>query len=64
MAALRKVKLVACRARGPVRCCYILRPSLVKKLLQLLRREHPIKQRDCRSVVREARREGNDQKNG
>jgi len=64
MAALRKVNLVACHACGPVRCYYILQPSLVKKLLQLLRQEHAIKQRDCRSVVREARREWDDQKNG
>ena len=63
MAALRKANLVACHACGPVRCYYILQPSLVKKLLQLLRQEHEIKQRDCRSVVREARQAWDDQDN-
>ncbi len=55
MAALRKAKLVACQACGPVRCYYILRPTLVRKMIRLLQAEHAIKERDCCSVVREAR---------
>ena len=56
MAALRKESLVACHACGPVRCYYLLRPTLVKRMIRLLRQEHPVKERDGRSVVREARR--------
>ena len=56
MAALRKQNLVACHACGPVRCYYVLRPTLVRKMIRLLRQEHPLRERDCRSVVREARR--------
>ncbi len=55
MAALRKAELVARHACGPVRCYYILRPTLVKKLIRLLVAEHPTKERDCGSIVREAR---------
>ncbi len=55
MAALRKSELVARHACGPVRCYYILRPTLVKKLIRLLSAEHPAKERDCTSIVREAR---------
>ena len=56
MAALRKANLVACHACGPVRCYYILQPTLVRKMIELLRQEHAIKEQDCQSVVREARR--------
>jgi len=56
MAALRNENLVASHACGPVRCYYILRPTLVKKMIRLLRQDHPLKERDSRSVVREARR--------
>jgi len=56
MAALRKAELVACHACGPVRCYYILKPTLVKTMIRLLGQDHPVKLRDCRSVVRESRR--------
>ena len=56
MAALRKADLVASHACGTLRCYYILRPTLVKKLIPLLRREHPVQQRDCAAIVRAARR--------
>ena len=55
MAALRKAELVACHACGPVRCYYIFRPTLVKKLIRLLGGEHSTKARDCDSIIREAR---------
>ena len=56
MAALRKADLVASHACGTLRCYYILRPTLVKKLIPLLRREHPVQQRDCHTVLRAAKR--------
>jgi ArsR family transcriptional regulator len=56
MAALRKAELVASHACGTLRCYYILRPTLVKKLIPLLRREHPPQQRDCRGIIRAAKR--------
>jgi len=56
MAALRKEDLIACHACGPVRCYYVLRPTLVRRIIRLLRQEHPPKQRSARSVVRESRR--------
>jgi len=56
MAALRKAELVACHSCGPVRCYYLLRPTLVKKLLELLSRAHPPQTRQAPAVVREARR--------
>jgi len=55
MAALRKDKLVACHACGPVRCYYVLRPTLVKNMMRILHQEHPLKERNCQSVVRESR---------
>lgn len=56
MAALRKADLVASHACGTLRCYYILRPTLVKKLIPLLRREHPVQQRDCNTILRAAKR--------
>jgi carbon starvation protein CstA len=56
MAALRKADLVASHACGTLRCYYISRPTLVKRLIPLLRREHPVRQQDCDAVVRAARR--------
>ena len=55
MAALRKADLVASHACGTMRCYYILRPTLVKKLIPLLRREHPVQQRDCHTILRAAK---------
>jgi len=55
MAALRKADLVASHACGTLRCYYILRPALVKKLIPLLRQEHPIQRRDCQTIIREAK---------
>ena len=55
MAALRKENLVACHACGPVRCYYVLRPTLVKEMMRLLGQEHPVARQDCESVVEKAR---------
>jgi ArsR family transcriptional regulator len=51
LSALRKVNLVASRACGALRCYYVLRPTLVKELLSLLRQEHPVEERDCSSMI-------------
>ena len=56
MATLRKVNLVASHACGTLRCYYILQPTLVRKIIPLLRQQHPVRERDCRSIMREARR--------
>jgi ArsR family transcriptional regulator len=51
LSALRKVGLVASLTCGSLRCYYVVRPTLVKKLIWLLQQEHPVEQRDCRSLV-------------
>ena len=56
MAALRKAGLVDCHVCGPLRCYYIVRPTLVKKMLRLLSDDHPIRVRNRDSVVRASRR--------
>jgi len=56
MAALRRSELVDCHVNGTLRCYYILRPALVRRLLRLLCAEHPPQRRDRRSVLREIRR--------
>jgi len=56
MAALRKAGLVECHVCGPLRCYYIVRPTLVKKMLRLLSEDHPIRLRSRDSVVRASRR--------
>lgn len=56
IAALRKAELIACHTNGPLRCYYVIRPTLVKKLIHLLSQDHPIRQRDRAVVVREAQK--------
>ena len=56
MAALRRAKLVACYSCGAMRCYYVLRPTLVKRLIRLLRQEHPLCFCDRRSVTYAAKR--------
>lgn len=55
MGALRRVGLVASYKDGALRCYYILRPSLVLHLIDLLRATHPERHRDKSDVQREAR---------
>lgn len=55
MAALRKAKLVDSHVCGPVRCYYILRPTLVRQLIDLLEQDHEVVPRKSDSVVEEAR---------
>jgi ArsR family transcriptional regulator len=54
LAALRKANLVASLACGALRCYYVLRPTLVKELIRLLRQEHPPQEHDCDSILRAA----------
>lgn len=58
IAALRKAKLIDCHVSGSLRCYYIARPTLVKRLVRLLSQEHPTRLRDCRSIVRKVRSDG------
>lgn len=55
IAALRKADLIACHACGPVRCYYVLQPTLVGEIIRLLHREHPVRQRDHDWVIRKSR---------
>ena len=57
MAALRKAELVASHVDGPLRCYYVLRPTLVGRIVETLRQDHPSRPRDRLSVQREARGE-------
>ena len=56
VAALRRAKLVDCHASGTLRCYYLLRPTLARKLARLLSQDHPIRVRDPSQVVKEASR--------
>ncbi|MBN1588621.1 MAG: winged helix-turn-helix transcriptional regulator [Pirellulales bacterium] len=51
LGALRKANLVASLACGPLRCYYVLQPTLVKRLIWLLCQEHPLQRRTCASMV-------------
>ena len=56
MAALRKAGLIDCHVCGSLRCYYVVRPTLIKKMLRVLREDHPVKPRSRDSVVRASRR--------
>jgi len=57
MAALRKAELVDSHKDGSLRCYYLLRPELVRGIVALLEKKHPIRLRDRASVQSEARDE-------
>lgn len=54
IAALREARLIACHINGSLRCYYILRPTLVKQLIRLISKEHPERERERTTVIREA----------
>ena len=56
MAALRKAELIDCHAKGALRCYYLLRPTLVRRVVRLLREKHAPRLRGRESVLREIRR--------
>jgi len=62
IAALREAGFIASYSNGALRCYYCTRPALVKKLIKMLRQEHPIVTRDRRSVLKEANRVSHSQK--
>jgi ArsR family transcriptional regulator len=55
LAILRRAKLVSCHEHGNVRCYYLLRPGLVRDLLQLFGRDYPVVERTPDAVRRAAR---------
>ena len=62
IAALREVGLLASYSNGALRCYYCTKTTLVKKLIKLLRQEHPIVTRDRRYVLRKTNRSSHSQK--
>jgi len=64
MAALRKAGLVDCHAKGTLRCYYLLRPTLVRRMIRLLQEEHPPRLRSRSAVLREIRRHAKARANG
>lgn len=56
IAALRNAGLIDCHISGSLRCYYIVRPTLVKKMIRILSEDHPRRLRDHRSVMRAAKR--------
>ncbi len=56
LAVLREAQIVACHEDGNLRCYYVLRPGLVRDLLQLLGRDYPCEPRDATQVRRAAPR--------
>lgn len=56
MSALRQAAFVASCKDGPLRCYYILRPSLVLHLMELLRTSHPEEYQDKDKVQLAARK--------
>lgn len=56
IAALRNAGLIDCHVAGSLRCYYIVRPTLVKKMMQILAQDHPLRVRDRRSVMRAVQR--------
>lgn len=52
MAALRRAKLVNCHAKGALRCYYLLRPKLVRRMIRLLREKHPPRPRGRDAILR------------
>ena len=56
IAALRNAGLIDCHGAGSLHCYYILRPTLVKKMMRILSQDHPQRERDRRSVMRAVKR--------
>ncbi len=54
LAALRHQGIVDCHEQGNLRCYYIARPTLVRKLLALLEADHPVSRPSVRTLRRAA----------
>lgn len=59
IAALREARLIDRYVNGSLRCYYILKPTLVGQLMRLMSGEHPERERDRATVIREAQRRRN-----
>ncbi len=67
MAALRKAKLIDSHANGTLRCYYVCRPTLIRKLIRLLHKDHPYQEQKRALVLHQIRRNqevGGENKNG
>ncbi len=53
---LKKAGLVGSHHNGALRCYYLLRPALVRKLLKELEKDHPEKLRPRDAVIREGKK--------
>jgi ArsR family transcriptional regulator, arsenate/arsenite/antimonite-responsive transcriptional repressor len=56
IAALREARLIDRYVNGSLRCYYILKPTLVNKLISLISGDHTERERDREIVIREAQR--------
>lgn len=56
IAALRNARLIACHVNGPLRCYYILKPTLVRSLIRLVSSDHSERQCVRETVIRQAQR--------
>ena len=56
LAVLRFARLVDNAQDGALRCYYLARPKLVRDLLKLIGREHPVIKRDAADIQREKAR--------
>lgn len=56
IAALREARLIDRYVNGSLRCYYVLKPTLVNKLIPLISGEHDERERDRATVIREAQR--------
>ena len=51
--ALKNAGLIGNHSNGPLRCYYLIRPTLVKKLLEEFAKPHPVQLRPKETVVLE-----------
>jgi ArsR family transcriptional regulator, arsenate/arsenite/antimonite-responsive transcriptional repressor len=55
LSALKNAGLIGCHSNGPLRCYYLIRPDLVKKLLRDVTKEHEAITRPRESVIKEVK---------
>jgi ArsR family transcriptional regulator len=56
IAALRKAKLIDSHANGALRCYYVCRPTLIRKLMHLLHKDHPYQEQKRTVILRQIQR--------
>ena len=52
VAALRKAKLISSYPKGSLRCYFLTKPTLIKNLIKLLKKDHPVKIPDRSEVLK------------